>query len=335
MADLYSLLIGDDDSAEAKAKALAAALGPQRQLGLLGQLSGDRVLAPVGQGILGDVMRREQAMAQVPGQRLEQALQRQRLRASEAELTDAGAPVSDVYRQLGARLGVALPQAMTMRQAKDALGIAEKAYAAEQRAKELNLNRAAMRDAREDARTDREGKQLDAQIETLSKRLESAPAMKRDLDTLREAAAKEDIPGVGPLEGRATEAPILNWFASDEGTKVRQAAKGIIGNLIHARSGTAASEKEVDRIMKELGMGTGATEAQFRLGLERVLAQSEETMRGKEAGARPEAVREARQRGLVTSQDLRGDADPVVETRALPDGRTIVLRKSGKKELRP
>lgn len=146
---------------------------------------------------------------------------------------------------------------------------------------------------------DKKEKDLDKQIEVLSKRTEGAPALRNDLATLDKYAAEKDIPGVGPLAGR-----MPNILTSDEGIEVRQAAKGVLSTLIREKSGTAASDREVERLMEELGMGDGATEAQFRLGLTRLRQQAVDTLKTKEAGARPEAVQEARRRGLVTSDDL-------------------------------
>lgn len=149
---------------------------------------------------------------------------------------------------------------------------------------------------------DKREKDTDKQIEVLSKRMEGAPALRSDIATLEKLAGEDDVPGIGAT-GR-----LPDFFVSDEGVQLRQATRGIVGNLIKERSGTAASEKEIDRILGELGMGDGATDDQFRMGLKRLKQQSIEAMRAKEAGARPEAVEEARRRGLTTSQDLAGPA---------------------------
>lgn len=93
MADLYSLLIGDDDNAQAQAQALAAALGPQRQMGMLAQLSGDRRLAPIGQSLMGAMDQREQAIQQTMTGRLTRAMEMERQRRgleAEAQRQQAG-----------------------------------------------------------------------------------------------------------------------------------------------------------------------------------------------------------------------------------------------------
>jgi hypothetical protein len=197
------------------------------------------------------------------------------------------------------------------------------------RAEELRLNRQAMAGARADAKAFQGQKELDSQIETLSKRLEGAPALKDNLSTLLKYANEEDVPGVG----QTGFAPKM--LLSADGTKVRQAARGLVGGVIKERSGTAASEKEIDRILEEFGMHPGATDEQFRIGVRRYLPQVVETLRAKEAGARPEAVEEARRRGLTTSKDVEAAGVAVVEERQLPDGRVIQLLSNGQKRLKP
>lgn len=145
---------------------------------------------------------------------------------------------------------------------------------------------------------ERNSDQTDKQIELLSKRTEGAAALKSDLGTLIKYAGEDDIPGVGAT-GR-----LPGLLLSEDGVKVRQSMRGIVGNLIKQRSGTAASEKEIDRILEELGMSSGATDDQFRTGLSRLSQQTAEALQGVEAGARPEAVEEARRRGLTTSKDV-------------------------------
>jgi hypothetical protein len=172
---------------------------------------------------------------------------------------------------------------------------AERAREADQRSRDSRYNADAVRSLGGE-------KFMDKQVETLSKRTEGSAAMKADLDTLDKYAAGGDIPGKGATGW------LPDIMVSNDGIKVRQAARGVIGSLIKMRSGTAASEREVDRILGELGMGDTASDDQMRAGIARLREQATEELRSKEAGARPEAVREARGRGLVTSQDMGGGA---------------------------
>lgn len=140
---------------------------------------------------------------------------------------------------------------------------------------------------------------VERDVENLSKRLEGAPAMRQDLSTLTQAAKQEDIPGVGPIAGW-----LPDWMVSADGKKVRQAMRGVVRSTIHETSGTAASEGEVERIMGELGFKEGGGEDAWRMGLEGVAEKTKALLRTKEAGYLPEAVKVARQRGMVTSEDV-------------------------------
>lgn len=169
--DAYAEFIDDEPSQAEKAKALVAALRKQQTLGQLGMLTGDRVLSPMGQQMSTQSLAQQQHASEAPAQRLRMALQRQQLEGTQAEMSDANAQANPVYAQLARKFGTELPQGSTNRQAKDVLGLAERAYAADQRARELQLNRDAMRLGREDAR--------DARAQEKADKLEQADAERR------------------------------------------------------------------------------------------------------------------------------------------------------------
>lgn len=344
MDDIASLFFEDDATQQKlRAQALADALrGRQRQadtagaIGNLGLLTGDKVLGNFGQAQLAGADRaragiadEQQALAQLGGQRLTKALQAQQLAKGKQELDEASAPANSIYSDLSRQFGVSLPENMTNQQAREALGLAERAYGARMRAQEIALNREAMRGAKETAQGDKREKDLDKQIELLSKRLEGAPALRQDLSTLNQAAQQEDIPGVGTVEGRLPGFA-AGLFNGGDATRVRQAAKGLIGNILKEQSGSTVSEQEREAKLEELGMGKGATEDQFRLGLGRITQMAEAVLRAKEAGARPEAVAEASRRGLTTSKDL-----PQAEGAPPPGMKWQRNKKTGERRLVP
>jgi hypothetical protein len=94
-SDLYSMLMGDEPTAQEKALAMAQALRGQRrqadvqqQYGLLGQLSGDKVLGGVGQSLLGaasngygHIQAGQQLLAQVGEKRLQRGVESERNKA--------------------------------------------------------------------------------------------------------------------------------------------------------------------------------------------------------------------------------------------------------------
>lgn len=153
------------------------------------------------------------------------------------------------------------------------------------------------RAAAEAAAATKAEEKLEKDVDALSKRMEDVPALRNDLATLVKMAGEKDIPGVGMVAGR-----LPGFLLSDDGVRNRQAMRGIVGRLIKEQSGSAATEAEIDRKMEELGFG--GTEDQHRLGLERLTGNVRDAVRAKEAGAKPEAVKLARERGLVTSEDI-------------------------------
>lgn len=141
---IYDLLMAEDEpTAAARAQALAGNVERERALGLLGQLTGDRVLSGFGGNLAAGAERRQAQLAEAPGARLRQLLDKQRYSGTQAELDEANAPANAAAAQLAKKFGMALPEGMTNRGAKEWLALAEKGYAADQRAKELQLNRSA------------------------------------------------------------------------------------------------------------------------------------------------------------------------------------------------
>lgn len=122
MDDILSMLTAAEDP-RAQMQALAAALRKQKALGLLGGLSGDRILAPVGGGVLKDAQAQEDALQKVPGQRQGLALSRQRLASGEADAADEAAK-----REAGQSPGaVALKQSLAKQFGLDATGVPSQA----------------------------------------------------------------------------------------------------------------------------------------------------------------------------------------------------------------
>ncbi len=168
-----------------------------------------------------------------------------------------------------------------------------------QRGLDRALQREMMAGTRTEAAANRQGQLDDKAVLDLSKRNEGTAAIKQDLDTLIKISQEDDIPGVGVFDGRKPD-----LLVGSDGIRARQAARGLQGGVIKQRSGLTVSDKELTRLLGELGMGDGATEESYRLGLKRLIQQAHEAGKGVEAGYRPEVVQEARRRGMTTSQDL-------------------------------
>jgi hypothetical protein len=205
-------------------------------------------------------------------------------------------------------------------QLKSSLPMVEKLYQLEQQALERQrleedrrISRGIAAGARADARAEREQIRADAKaekealrgeqrVEDVGKALGSEVAVtKNNLKQIQSIVANsgDDIPGVGPLDSLAPD-----FLTSNDGVNLRQASRTLVGNLIKLRSGTAASDAEVERIMGELGMGRGASEEAFKSGLQKLQADTVEALKAKEAGFDPKAVQTYQQRGGVTSKDF-------------------------------
>jgi hypothetical protein len=77
------MLLGGNPDPAAKAKALEL-LMRQKQLGMLGLGSGDRVLAPLGKQMIGDVQQQQEMQAQSAQRAAQQAFQQQQLQRQQA-----------------------------------------------------------------------------------------------------------------------------------------------------------------------------------------------------------------------------------------------------------
>lgn len=113
------------------------------------------------------------------------------------------------------------------------------------------------------------------------------------------AGAGEDTPGVGVGMSLAPD-----WFLSPEGSAVQQDTRGLVADLIKIQSGTAASDKEVDRKLKEFGISPDSKESTYRRGVQNLKAEIQRAIESKEAAYRPEVVELYKSRGGVSSKDL-------------------------------
>lgn len=143
---------------------------------------------------------------------------------------------------------------------------------------------------------------LERDVQKAGEDLEGAGTLSGDLQYLDQQAAKDDIPGVGRWDSKKTG--LLSVFASDDDTRTMQTMRSVVGRLLKERSGTAASDAEVERVMGELGMGPGSTEQEFRVGLQRLRQDVGSALRTKQARYRPEVIQTYQQRGGKTAQDI-------------------------------
>lgn len=273
----YAGLFDDEPTAEERARVLALALGGRENLGMLAVGGQNDLLKAPGAALLRSVDEGRGVLASASqaraGARLRRGLEReqQTFQAGEAEKG----------RAFQARQG-ALNRALSR----------EKADAAAHKPP----HGAAVSESIEHQETEKD-------VENYGKRTEGSASVLNDLRALEAAAAQPDIPGVS--KGYRFVPDVMEGLLLDEDElSTRQAARGMVGNLLKMRSGTAASDAEVARVMAELGMGPNASEEEFRVGLKRLTQNYRDEVGQKFRTMRPEAQRRARERGLLTAEDF-------------------------------
>lgn len=148
------------------------------------------------------------------------------------------------------------------------------------------------------------GHDLEKDVQSLGKDLESVGQMRSDLATLDSFVEKGDVPGFGPVAGR-----VPDLMASNEAISARQSAKRIMAAYIQMRSGTAASDREVERLLAANGLGPTATPEAIKQGVNSLRAMAAETVGRIEAKYHPDVVSTYKNRGGV-SKDAFGGSKP-------------------------
>lgn len=188
---------------------------------------------------------------------------------------------------------------------KAAVEAAKRALAAqglgERRQTEMERHNRAMEAKRggSSASQERADKRLESDVQKAGKDLEPNAQMKADLETVIGAAKESDIPGVGVIAGR-----LPDWLLSAEGVQTRQAAQRLMNGILRATSGAAVTPSEAERQLAARGMGPGATEQSFRLGLQALAKEAQSAMARTQAKYRPEVLGELEARGGVLARDM-------------------------------
>jgi hypothetical protein len=264
MIDIYSAMIGEPPTDREKIAALADKLRGRNMLGSLGQLTGDKVLAPLGKGISAETEDQAEKIANrgIVSQQLDRA--------------DNLAKMKDEY-ELG-RLG----KEQDFNRGEHALD----------RALQLELERMqqAGLNARDKDKVDKEAAKAKKTLEgfrvRFSTQLDKAglPELEsyigsanKVLDLYKDKA----IPGIGIMD--------YSGKFSQEGSNVRQAIQAVKNTLLKARSGAAVTEPEADRLEQEM-FGPLATEKSFRQGWANLQAAIAAKRVNIESGYDPEVI---------------------------------------------
>lgn len=259
MVDIYSAIVGEPPTEREKLDALAKKLRGRSMIGQLGMLTGDKVLAPMGQGIGAQAEAQAEKIGSFQARRRELEAQEAMRAASALER----AKEAEINRQHDLSM-------LSQRQAFDA------SQSALGRALDKEL---ALLKEKDDAKDEYDAKA----VERLSKQLESTgiPALEQSFANFEKTVAPYiekgvDIPGMG----RATN--VLPAAAlSDEGKTVRQSLASIRNQVLRARSGAAVTAPEQARVYEEIGTLLGGSDEQVMQGL----AMLKETMNAQKTNA--------------------------------------------------
>lgn len=309
--DLYELLMADEPDAAARAQALGKAMGLREQAGLLGQLSGDKVLSGVGGSLmgqadsgrqrLGDVLRQRQARQQAQAQLAAQ----QQQNATENALKERGLGLQG--QEIALRKAALDQDAWSYGQ--DATGGGFMFNKKTGQTVQLAPNGAFPGHG-----SGLKPNQFEADVQAFGKDVEPLAKAAPDIAALKAATAADDVAGFGPVEGR-----LPNLVTPKEGIANRQAAGRLMAAIIQATSGQAASEKEVERLLEANGMGRAATTTQLRQGVAKLEAQYNNLLKQREAKYHPQVVQTYNERGGYTSKSAQqptADAPPAAATPA-------------------
>lgn len=309
----WSLILDAEPSARARAEALRRAFEGRRGLGQIFQLSGDRVIAPVGQGLAtqaGDELRQ---LGQLGSQRAAMGHQA----AQEAATQAYRQQQLDIQRrELGLKERSLDQDAWAFGQ--DATGggfmFNKKTGAV------VPLN---PQGSFPGAGSGLKPAQFEADVQAYGKDVEPIAKAEPDIKALESAAAKGDVAGFGPLSGR-----VPDFAVSDEGVANRQAAGRLMAAIIQMISGQAASEKEVARQLQARGLGQSATDAQFQIGTKALRREYDNLFRQRQAKYHPSVVQTYEARGGFGGNQgpSGGDAPPVRRYTRGPDGKLVEVK---------
>lgn len=238
--DIYSAIIGEPPTEQEKLDALAKKLRNQQLIGQLGTLTGDKVLAPMGAGMVEQSGEQAKTIGGYQARRRELDRQEQM-----ARMNDEAQMARQLQRQEFDAGQNALQRALQRE--------------LEQMQQEGANARSTSADAKAEAATK---KDLDRYVERYGKEREKVglPAMRSYITTADTVLSKyegKSLPGIGFLD--------FSSRTSQEGSEVRQAVQAVQNALLKALSGAAVTQSEADRLQSQM-FGPLATEASFKAG---------------------------------------------------------------------
>lgn len=270
--DIYRALIGEPPTEEEKLAALAAQLRMRNNQGMLGQLSGDKVLAPVGKGLSSAA----DEQAQQLGVRGESARYRKyQENASAGNLAQSAA--EQKWREKNAvderAHELALERLRTegdlkvagARAAPTSMSEKDKAKYARQLSHDLDKANAPF-------------------LNSSYKALDDALRPFVDPVTGGKKAGVKDIPGLG------AGSILPHALTSKEGRPVRQAVTNLRNQFLKMASGAAVTNPEAARMYEAIGTALGGTDEDVLYGLGLLRSMKDSSEENIYAGYDPEVI---------------------------------------------
>ena len=180
------------------------------------------------------------------------------------------------------------------------------------------------------ARNNESGRQMEADVQKLSKEIGDNPALvtekiNRINSILNDPRFKDDLPGIGPLDSQRPD-----MLTSPEGLQLASDAKELVNVLLFMQSGAGVSNQERENKYRAYGLGRGSSETAFRQGMAKLPSDLAAAVKSKQAGFRPEVVAKFKERGGATADQMTG-AQPAapqvgkVPMISLATGKTVML----------
>lgn len=273
--DIFDELIGGGTDP----KALAAALRRQNQLGQLGQLSGDRVLSPLGSNMSSQAFTsaQEVPLAKYRTQSLDVQREGMKARADEAA-KDRALQRSIAMMNNERALDVAGIQAMR----NQGLSAAQKALAQREMRKEVERL---------------SGKVNTTKLGQLQSALKLAGGVLKKYPT-------GGIPGVGGMQNIRTMGIGTGLTGAMEALGFDKGGKGVqtdiaplMNIILQARSGAAVTDPELNRMLVESGLTQFSTDEDFRRGVSNLMRMYNQELTNLTSGYDPEVINLYRSRG--------------------------------------
>lgn len=213
MEDFSSVLLAPDEpTAQERAQALASALRRQQAAGLMGQLTGDKVLGGVGTGLVRGAQDQQEQLNQAPSLRQTLLQHRVKTQADQAamdeantrrtSLADPNSTLSTTRLELARRFGMKVPEGAPGSAVDDKeLGFAEKATQAELAAKNHALNASFVNSTRQDQFNKKREDQLSTGLQKDLDEYNARGGLKNYMDAINRAG-KIDALLTDPATGK-------------------------------------------------------------------------------------------------------------------------------------